>query len=307
MISIVVPIYNEEENIQKLYLEVKNILRNQNQQYEFIVIDNNSNDNTVNILRAIAKDDKNFKVILNSKNFGHIRSPFHALKFAKGDCVICLASDFEDPPELLINFIELWKKGHKVVMARKRIKNANFFTKVFKNSYYKLLKKFSNLDLPIHTTGMGLYDKSIISNLLKLNDPYPYFRAMISEITDKIKYVDFEKPDRKYGKSKNNLFSLYDMGISALVKYTNFPMRLLVYIGFLLSVFSLLISVLFFLYKIFYWSSFDVGIAPLVIGVFLIFSFLILILGIIGEYLIEIIKQTRNVPLVFEEERINFD
>lgn len=307
MISIVVPIYNEEKNIQKLYLEVKNILRNLNQQYEFIVIDNNSNDNTVNILRSIAKDDKNFKVILNSKNFGHIRSPFYALKFARGDCVICLASDFEDPPELLINFIELWKKGHKVVMARKRIKNANFFTKVFKNSYYKLLKKFSNLDLPIHTTGMGLYDKSIISNLLKLNDPYPYFRAMISEITDKIKYIDFEKPDRKYGKSKNNLFSLYDMGISALVKYTNFPMRLLVYIGFLLSVFSLLISVLFFLYKIFYWSSFDVGIAPLVIGVFLIFSFLILILGIIGEYLIEIIKQTRNVPLVFEEERINFD
>lgn len=307
MISIVVPIYNEEKNIQKLYLEVKNILRNLNQQYEFIVIDNNSNDNTVTILRSIAKDDKNFKVILNSKNFGHIRSPFYALKFARGDCVICLASDFEDPPELLINFIELWKKGHKVVMARKRIKKANFFTKVFKDSYYKLLKKFSNLDLPIHTTGMGLYDKSIISNLLKLNDPYPYFRAMISEITDKIKYVDFEKPDRKYGKSKNNLFSLYDMGISALVKYTNFPMRLLVYIGFLLSVFSLLISVLFFLYKIFYWSSFDVGIAPLVIGVFLIFSFLILILGIIGEYLIEIIKQTRNVPLVFEEERINFD
>lgn len=307
MISVVIPTYNEDKNIKKLYLEVKEILLYLNEKYEFIVIDNNSTDDTVKVLREIAKDDKNFKVILNSKNFGHIRSPFYALKFAKGDCVVCLAGDFEDPPELLKNFLELWKKGHKVIMARKKINNAGIFTKIFKNSYYKLLKKFSNLDLPIHTTGMGLYDKSIIKNLLKLQDPYPYFRAMISEITDKIKYVDFEKPSRKYGVSKNNLFTLYDMGISAFVKYTNFPMRLLVYFGFLLSVISLLISILFFLYKILYWNSFEVGIAPLVIGVFLIFSFLILILGIIGEYLIEIIKQIRNVPLVFEEERINFD
>ena len=165
MISVVIPTYNEDKNIKKLYLDVKEILLYLNEKYEFIVIDYNSTDDTVKVLREIAKDDKNFKVILNSKNFGHIRSPFYALKFAKGDCVVCLAGDFEDPPELLKNFLELWKKGHKVIMARKKINKARIFTKIFKNSYYKLLKKFSNLDLPIHTTGMGLYDKSIIKSL----------------------------------------------------------------------------------------------------------------------------------------------
>ena len=192
-------------------------------------------------------------------------------------------------------------------MARQILKNTSFARRVIKNFFYKLIKKFSNLNLLMHVNGAGAYDKSIIEKLIKFNDPYPYFRAMISEITDDIDVIDFQSSTRKFGKSKSNIFTLYDMGISAIIKYTNFPMRIMVYFGIILSFFSITLSLIFFIYKLLYWETFSVGIAPLVIGMFLIFSFLILFIGLIGEYLMTILYQIRNIPLVFEEEKINFD
>ena len=306
LISIVTPTFNEEGNIEKLCGSISKEMSKTNFDYEHIVIDNSSTDNTIKILKELSKKSKKLKVIINKKNFGHIRSPMHGMFQASGDAVILMMSDFQDPIELITKYIEEWENGSKVVMGQKDSSDENFLKHHMKNIAYKFINKISDNPLLINTTGSGLYDKSIIDIIKKIDDPYPYFRGLISEITNETKLIKYHQPKREKGKTKNNFYTLYDIGILGIIKHSKIPLRLMTFLGFLFSFFSILTAIIFFIYKLIYWDSFDLGIAPIIIGVFALGSVQILILGFIGEYVMNILTQTRKLPLVIEKERINF-
>tara|TARA_B100000989_G_C19523072_1_gene465277 strand:- start:1263 stop:2189 length:927 start_codon:yes stop_codon:yes gene_type:complete len=306
-ISIVTPTFNEEENIEKLYKSIKETFSKINCDYEHIVIDNYSSDQTINILKNLAAKDKNLKVIINSKNFGHIRSPFHGILQSDGDATILMASDFQDPIELIPKYIEYWQKGFDVVLGRKKSSDENKYLYSLRSMFYKFLNKISDNSLTENTTGSGIFDKKIINQLKKVEDPYPYFRGLINELTSNIKTIEFNQPKRKFGETKNNFFTLYDIGILGIVKHSRKPLRFMVMIGFLTSLFCIFISIFYFFYKLIYWDSFSLGLAPIVIGSFLFSSIQITLMGLLGEYVGVILLHSRKMPLVIEKERINFD
>ena len=305
-ISIITPTYNEVENIEKLYFEIKQELIKLNCDYEHIIIDNNSNDGTITKIKELALKDKNLKIIINSKNYGHIKSPYYGLLQSTGDASILMASDFQDPIELIPKYVEEWKKGNKVVLGEKVSSEENKIKFSIRKIFYNFLNKISETTLTENTTGSGIFDKSIILKLKNLQDPYPYFRGLISEICSEIKTIKFNQPSRKYGKTKNNISTLYDIGILGVVKHSRKPLRFMVLLGFSLSVLSFFIGIFYFIYKLFFWESFELGIAPLIIGIFIFSSIQITLLGLVGEYIGIILLHQRNIPLVQEKERINF-
>ncbi len=305
-ISIVTPTFNEIDNIEKLYLEIKNEINKINCDYEHIIIDNHSNDGTIEKIKELASKDKNLKAIINSKNYGHIKSPYHGLLQTTGDAAILMASDFQDPVELIPKYIDEWKKGNKIVLGEKISSEENQIKFTLRNFFYNFLNKISDTELTKNTTGSGIFDKSIIQRLKQVNDPYPYFRGLISELGEKIKTLKFNQPLRKYGKTKNNFSTLYDIGILGVVKHSRKPLRLMVLIGFLSSALSLLVAIFYLIYKLMFWDSFTLGLAPIIIGIFVVSSIQITLLGLVGEYIGVILLHQRNMPLVIEKERINF-
>jgi len=306
-ISVLTPTFNEEENIELLYKKIKEQFSSLNYDYEHIVIDNNSNDKTIPILRDLCKKDKRLKVIINNKNYGQLNSPFYGLLQTNNDATIVLTADFQDPIEIIPNLINLWEQGNRVVLTQKIKTNEKFLMKFLRKSYYKILSKFSQNNLTINTTGTGIYDKEIINIFRSIKDPIPYLRGLVSEIEGNIKLLEYEQPQRKYGKSKNNIFSLIDVGMLGFVKHSKLPLRLTIIFGFILSFTSIIVSVIFFLYKLFFWDSFDLGIAPIIIGFFFISAIQMILLGFVGEYISTTLTHVRNLPLVIEKERINFE
>ena len=305
-ISIVTPTYNEDANIEKLCLSISEQMKKLDYEYEHIVIDNCSSDTTVLILKKIAANNKNLKVIVNSRNFGHIKSPLHGILQANGDAVILMTSDFQDPVSLIPLYLEEWEKGHKVVMAQKNSSDEGLKMSFARNLFYKVIKLIADVPLLTNTTGAGLFDRKIVEEIRNIDDPYPYFRGLISEITSEIKLISFHQPKRHGGKTKNNFYTLYDIGVLGIIKHSKLPLRLITFIGLVTSLLSFFVAAFFFFRKLFNWDSFEVGIAPLIIGFFLISSLQIFLLGFIGEYVMTILTQTRKLPLVVEKERINF-
>ena len=305
-ISIITPTYNEVENIEKLYLEIKNQFVKISCDYEHIIIDNCSKDGTIDKIKKLASTDENLKIIINSKNYGHIRSPFYGLLQSSGDASILMASDFQDPVELIPEYIEKWKKGCKIVLGEKNTSEESNIKFSLRKLFYNFLNKISDFELTKNTTGSGIFDKSVIEKLKKINDPYPYFRGLIAELGEEIETIKFNQPLRKHGVTKNNIATLYDIGILGIVKHSRTPLRFMVVLGFISSVISLLIGIFYLVYKLFFWKSFALGLAPIIIGIFIVSSIHITLLGLVGEYVGVILLHQRNLPLVIEKERINF-
>jgi glycosyltransferase involved in cell wall biosynthesis len=305
-ISIITPTFNEEQNIKKLCIDIKNEMMKLEADYEHIVIDNASTDKTIDILKEICSNDKKIKVIINSKNYGHIKSPFYGLLQSDSDASILMASDFQDPVELIPEYIKKWKEGSKIVLGEKISSDENKFIFLIRKFFYNFLNKISETNLTMNTTGSGIFDKSVIEKLKKINDPYPYFRGLISEIGEEITTIKFNQPKRKFGNTKNNLYTLYDIGMLGIVKHSKMPLRMMILLGLFFSLISLGIALFYFIYKLLYWESFRIGVAPLIIGIFGFASLQILLLGIIGEYVSVVLTHLRNMPLVEEKERINF-
>ena len=305
-ISIVTPTFNEEDNIQKLCSSVKTEMDKLNIDYEHIVIDNCSTDKTIENLKEICIKDKNVKVIINARNFGHIKSPFHGILQSTGDACILMASDFQDPLDLIPTYIKKWQSGSKIVLGKKISSEENNLVFSIRKFFYKFLNRISETKLTENTTGSGIFDKSVINQLKNINDPYPYLRGLLNELSEEVDVVEFNQPKRLSGKTKNNIFTLYDIGMLGIIKHSRAPLRLVTFLGFILSFFSLFTAFIYFVYKLMYWNSFEVGIAPLVIGIFGFASIQILLLGIIGEYVGILLIHLRNLPLVIEKERINF-
>lgn len=306
-ISITTSCLNEENNLNEFYNRLVAVFQQLPQyDYEIIIADNSSTDGSRDILRQIAAHDKKFKVILNAKNFGVIRSGHNAFLQATGDVVIPMCADLQDPPELIIDFIHEWEKGANVVCGIRQQSKENPIMVSVRRFYYWLLTKFSE-DAPIsHFTGFGLYDRKFMEALKKFHDPYPYFRGLISEIGLNRTKIPFAQSKRKHGKTKYNFFTLYDVAMTGFVNHSKLPLRLAAFSGFCLAGISLTVAAIYFIYKLLYWETFTLGLAPLVIGLFFFSAVQLIFIGIIGEYIGAILTQVKNRPLVIEEERINF-
>lgn len=305
-ISIVTPCFNEEENVDEMYECIANIMSKFEYEYEHIFIDNASTDTTQEKLRKLASQDKRVKVILNTRNFGHIRSPFYGLLQGTGDAVIILASDLQDPPERIPEFIQKWEDGFKIVIGVKISSQELGLFYFLRTAYYRILRILSDVELIEHFTGFGLYDQKVIQILRGFNDPYPYFRGLIADIGFPIARIQFTQPRRKRGVTKNNFYTLYDMAMLGMTGYTKVPLRLATTIGFLTAMISFMVGLVYLLYKLLFWREFVVGSAPVVIGLFFLGSVQLLFLGIVGEYIGAIYTQVMKRPLVIEKERINF-
>jgi glycosyltransferase involved in cell wall biosynthesis len=305
-ISIVTPCFNEEENVKELYDRIKNVMAGFDYNYEHIFIDNASTDRTIELLRELGAQDKHVKVIVNTRNFGHIRSPYYGLLQAQGNAVIVLASDLQDPPERISDFIQKWEEGYKIVIGVKTQSQESGLFYFLRTMYYRVLCKLSDVELIEHFTGFGLYDQQVIEILRSLNDPYPYFRGLIAEIGFPIARIEFVQPLRKHGITKNNFYTLYDMAMLGFTSYTKIPLRLAAMLGFLTAGISFLVGLAYLIYKLIFWAKFSVGLAPAVIGLFFLGSVQLIFLGIIGEYISAIYIHVTRRPLVIEKERINF-
>ncbi len=307
-ISIMTACYNEEENIAEVYAQVKAVfdVKLSEYLYEHVFIDNASEDRTVEILRAIAANDPNVKVIVNARNFGHIRSPFHGLMQCNGDAVISIVADLQDPPEMIVDFIRKWEEGYKIVIGVKEQSYEAQWMYKLREAYYNLLHKLSEVEIFKGFTGFGLYDKKIIDFMREFDDPYPFFRGLIAEIGFKAAKIPYTQPARPRGISKNNFYSLYDMGILGIINNSKVPLRIATFLGFLLSFVSFMTAIVYTVIKLFHWDSMPLGIAPLIIGSSFMFGIVLFFLGIIGEYIGAIYTQILKRPRVFEAERINF-
>lgn len=309
-ISIVSSCFNEEDNIELLYNSVKAHMEQYADKYEYeqIIVDNCSTDGSAKILRDLAMKDNHLKVILNARNFGHIRSPFWAMINASGDAIIYMASDLQDPPELIPDFIKKWEEGYKIVLGQKKSSQECFLMNFVRKAFYFLIGKIADdgVKLVPSCTGFGLYDKQIIDIARTIDDPYPYFRGLICEIGFEQAIIPFAQPIRKYGKTKNNFYTLYDNAMIGIIKHSKLPLRLASFMGSILALASLLIAIFYFIYKLIFWNSFSVGQAPLVIGLFFFSSVQLFFIGVLGEYIGAIYTRINKKPLVIEKERINF-
>jgi glycosyltransferase involved in cell wall biosynthesis len=307
-ISIVTPCYNEEGNVKELYAQVKAVFEQMGSYtYEHIFIDNASKDNTLVLLKELAAQDPNVKIIANSRNFGHIRSPYHALLQASGDAVILLVADLQDPPQMIKDFVLKWEEGFKVVLGVKTESEESFLMFGLRKMYYNFINRVSEIELTKNNTGFGLYDQQIIQILRDIDDPYPYFRGLISDIGFPSYKIEYLQPARKRGITKNNFYTLYDIAMLGITNHSKIPLRLAAMLGFAMSAISLLVAIVYLLAKLIFWNYFTVGLAPLVIGLFFFSSVQLFFIGIIGEYIGSIHTQVLKRPLVVERERINFD
>ena len=309
LLSIVSPCFNEQDNIEELYRRVTLAIEPLLERYDFqiIVIDNHSQDDTQRKLRALAARDPRLKVILNVRNFGHIRSPYYGILQSSGLATIYLASDLQDPPELIPDFIRYWEAGAKLVMAIKPISEANPVAHRLRRFYYHLLDKMSEVKILRDSTGFGLYDKVVLDHVRKVDDPYPFLRGLISELGYPIVEIPFVQPRRRGGISKNNLYSLYDIAWLGFVSHSKLPIRLAAFLGFSVGILSAFAALVFLVLKLLFWNSFPIGISPLIIGMFGLFGLQFIFIGIVGEYVGTILTYVQKRPVVVEHERINFD
>jgi glycosyltransferase involved in cell wall biosynthesis len=275
--------------------------------YEIMFIDNFSTDGTRELLEQLCSENPKIKAIFNVKNFGPNRSGFHGFLNSDGDCTIAMVSDFQDPPEMIPKFVHKWEEGYKIAAAQKVTSRENKFVYFLRSMYYKFIGKISDVEQIEQFTGFGLYDKSFVDIVRTLDDPYPYFRGIVGEYGSKIAMIPFEQPKRRAGKSKSNIYHLYDVAMLGITSYSKSVMRMATILGFFISAFSVLIAIVYLILKLVFWSSFPIGMAPLVIGMFFLGSVQLFFIGILGEYIMAINTKVAKRPLVAEEKRLNLE
>lgn len=307
-ISILIPCFNEEENVVPIAKAVNDEMTNNLPQYDYeiIFIDNDSQDNTRPLIREICKQYPKVKAIFNAKNFGQFNSPYYGMLQTTGDCTILLCCDFQDPIEMIPQIVKEWENGAKIVSCIKTASKENPIMRILRTCYYKIIKKMSDVDQIEHFTGFGLYDKSFLDVLRNLNDPSPFLRGIVAELGYKRVAISYTQQKRRAGKTHNNFFTLFDAAMLSFTSYTKVGLHLITLAGLLLSGLSILIALIYFVYKLLYWDTFSAGAAPIVIGLFFFNAVELLFIGFVGEYVMSTNTRVMNRPLVIEEERINF-
>ncbi|MCX7054961.1 MAG: glycosyltransferase family 2 protein [Proteobacteria bacterium] len=309
LLSVVTGCYNERDNVVELYQRVCRVFAQSlpDIDFEMIFIDNASTDDTVDLLRDLAHRDRRVKVIVNNRNFGAVRSGYHGLLQARGDAVIGMASDLQDPPEMIPQFVAKWQAGYKIVLAQKMTSEESPAFFLVRKTYYSVVSRLSDIELVANATGFGLYDRRVIEDIRQINDPYPYLRGLICDLGYERALIPFTQPTRKRGLTKNNLYSLWDVAMLGITNHSKVPLRLATFGGLGVAALSLLVACGYFVYKLLYWDSFQLGLAPLVIGIFFIGAVQLVFVGLLGEYIGAIHTQVLRRPPVIEKERINFD
>jgi glycosyltransferase involved in cell wall biosynthesis len=308
LLSVVIPCFNEQDNVVPLASRIAEVLAGAGvDDYELLFIDNASVDDTVARIKALCAADRRVKLIVNARNFGHVRSPYHGILQAGGDAVICMAADFQDPPEMLPSFIAKWREGCKVVVAVKQTSGESRLMWGLRSAYYRVSRRMADVELIENYTGFGLYDRQFVEIARSLEDPYPYFRGLIAELGMAIGTVPYIQPRRARGLTKNNFYTLYDVAMLGITSHSKVPIRLATMVGFTLSALSLLVSIGYFVLKLMFWDRFVLGTAPLLIGFFFFASVQMFFIGLIGEYVAAIHTRVMKRPLVVEKERVNFD
>jgi len=307
-ISVMIPCYNEEENIRAITEAVRNELKTSlpEYDYEIVIIDNKSKDHTRDIIRKLCQEDNHVKSIFNMKNFGQFNSPFHGLMQCTGNCVISICADFQDPVELIPTMVRKWEEGHKVVCMVKTQSEESKLMYWARNCYYKLIKKMSDVEQIRQFTGFGLYDQQFIQVLRDLKEPLPFIRGMVAEYAPDHLEIPYTQPQRRAGKTHNNFYSLYDAAMLSFTSYTKSGLRIITFGGFAIALLSFVVAMIYLVMKLCNWNNFDAGMAPIVIGVFMMGGVQLAALGFIGEYILTINQRVMNKPIVIEEERLNF-
>lgn len=307
-VSILIPCYNEEENVMPMSEAVDTLFANELKAYEYelVFIDNDSRDNTRDILREICSKNKNVRAIFNAKNFGQFNSPYYGMLQTTGDCTILMACDFQDPVEMIPQYVKEWENGYKIVIGIKTSSKENPIMYSLRSLYYKVIKSFSDIEQIEHFTGFGLYDKDFINVLRELKDPSPFLRGIVAELGYKRKEIEYGQPKRRAGKSSNNFMRLYDAAMLSVTSYTKIGLRICTFLGMFTGVCSFVIAIGYLIAKLIYWERFTAGMAPVLIGMFFLGALQLFFIGFIGEYILSINQRIMNRPLVIEEERINF-
>lgn len=308
-VSILIPCYNEEENVVPMSEAITNLFTTQLTQYDYelVFIDNDSHDNTRPLLREICAKNPHVKAIFNAKNFGQFNSPYYGMLQTTGDCTIGMCCDFQDPIELIPQYLAAWEEGYKIVIGIKTSSKENPIMYHLRGIYYRIIKKFSDTEQIEHFTGSGLYDKEFIQVLRDLKDPTPFLRGIVAELGYRRKEIEYEQPKRRAGKTHNNFMSLYDAAMLSFTSYTKIGLRVATFLGIVCGMISFIIGVVYLVMKLVWWDKFAAGIAPLTIGMFFLGSVQLFFMGFLGEYIMSINKRVMNRPLVVEEERIGFD
>ena len=308
IISVLIPCFNEVENVEPMSeAVVEQFTKNLPEyDYELVFIDNFSTDGTRDKLENICSKNKNIKAIFNAKNFGQFNSPFYGMCQTTGECTISMCCDFQDPVELIPQLVHEWEKGYKIVSAIKTSSEESGIMYFFRSLYYKMIRKMSDVEQIEHFTGTGLYDKSFIDVLRKLDDPTPFLRGIVAELGPQRKDVYYRQAERRAGKSHNNWYRLYDAAMLSFTSYTKIGLRMATIFGFIFSAFNMLVALAYLIAKLIWWNEFSLGTAPMLIGIFFTGSVQLFFLGLLGEYILNINTRSMHRPLVVEEKRINF-
>ena len=308
-ISVLIPCYNEAENVGPISRAVTEILEKELPQYDYelVFIDNDSTDGTRDIIRGLCADNPRIKAILNARNFGQFNSPYYGMLQVTGDCVIEMVADFQDPVEMIPKYIHEWEKGYKIVIGIKTSSKENRLMYWLRSCYYKTIKKLSDVEQIEHFTGSGLYDREFIEVLRNLDDPTPFLRGIVAELGYRRKEIPYEQPRRRAGKTHNNFYRLYDAAMLSVTSYTKAGLRLATIFGSICAVVSMLIAMVYLVMKLIWWDRFPAGMAPMLIGMLFLGSVQLSFIGFLGEYIMSINQRVMKRPLVIEEERINFN
>jgi glycosyltransferase involved in cell wall biosynthesis len=309
LITVMTPCFNEEGNVREVYEQVKAAMATlPGYDYDHLFIDNASKDRTVAILRELAAADSRVKVIVNTRNFGQVRSPYHAFLQARGDAVVTCAADLQDPPELIPQFVRKWEEGYKVVIGVKGGSRESWLMARVRKTYYWLVAKLSSdVELVHNFTGFGLYDREVVEMFRSTDEQYPYVRGLVVDFGYERAEIEFLQPNRTKGKSKNNFFSLYDIAMLGVTNHSKVPLRIATMAGFAISVLSLLVAIGYLVAKLMFWDELQLGLAPLLIGIYFFGAVQLFFIGVLGEYIGSIHTQVHKRPLVVERERINFE
>ncbi len=308
-ISVVIPCYNEEENVGPITEAVGKIFRRElpAYDYEILLIDNDSQDGTRSRIRELCRENRRIKAIFNAKNFGQFNSPYYAMLQSDGDATVLMAADFQDPPSMIPQYVRAWEEGYRIAVGIKTHSEEKPLMYWLRSQYYKWIRRLSEVDQIEHFTGFGLYDRSFIRVLRKLDDPTPFLRGIVAELGYRRKEIPYDQPRRRAGKTSNNFYKLYDAGMLSVTSYTKFGLRLATFVGMLTMMVSLIIALVYLVMKLLYWDRFQAGLVPLLVGMLFLGSVIIFFIGMMGEYILTINQRVMHRPLVVEEERLNFE
>jgi len=308
LISVVIPCYNEEENVEAIAQAVEEMFINDlpKYNYEIIFIDNDSQDRTRPLLRGLCEKNKNIKAIFNAKNFGQFNSPYYGLLQSTGDATVTIACDFQDPIEMIPKFVAAWEEGYRIAIGIKTSSKESSIMYSLRTLYYKMIKKFSNVEQIEHFTGFGLYDKSFIQVLRDLDDPTPFLRGIVAELGYRRKEIPYEQPERRAGQTHNNFYTLYDGAMLSITSYTKVGLRLATFAGVIIGILSFIVALVYLIMKLIWWDRFPAGMTPVLLGMLFLGAVILFFIGFLGEYILTINQRVMKRPLVVEEERINF-